>query len=91
MTSQTTTDHTQIRGWIEERGGVPATVEDTRVDGDVGVLRVDFPDPSGDDAGLTTISWEQFFEKFEDQGLAFLHQDETSDGSTSRFHKFVNR
>lgn len=91
MSSLTTTDHSEIRGWIEDRGGVPATVEDTRAEDEAGILGVDFPAPGSNDAGLTTISWEQFFDKFEQQQLAFLHQNETADGSTSRFHKFVNR
>ena len=37
------------------------------------------------------IPWEEFFMKFEESGLAFLHQDMTSDGKVSRFHKFVRR
>jgi len=62
--AKTTTDHTVIRQWIHDRGGVPATVEDTRGDSDgAGILRVDFPDPIGDDSNLTTISWDEFFEK----------------------------
>lgn len=89
--SQTTTDHDAIRSWVEQRGGVPATVEPTRDGDDVGVLRIDFPDSDGDDSELTTIAWEEFFAKFEDEKLAFLHQSETKDGSTSRFNKFVSR
>ena len=37
------------------------------------------------------ISWEQFFQTFDDRGLALLHQDKTSDGKMSRFFKFVRR
>ena len=29
--------------------------------------------------------------KFDEAGLAFLYQDKTADGGTSRFHKFVRR
>ena len=43
------------------------------------------------DASLEPISWDDFFEKFDDEGLAFLYQDRTADGAISRFHKFVNR
>lgn len=90
MADTTTTDHDEIRRWVTERDGVPVTVEGTGGDGDAGVLRIDFPG-YGDDEGLREISWEEWFEKFEEQGLAFVYQDTTSDGQVSRFNKIVSR
>lgn len=88
----TTTDHETIRNWIQERGGVPATVEGTAGEGeDAGILRVDFPDPGGDDGHLMTISWEEFFAKFDGAQLGFLHDEKTADGEISRFCKFISR
>jgi hypothetical protein len=81
----TTTDHDAIRGWIEERDGRPAKVD---TGGDGGILRVDFGDP---DEGLEPIDWDEFFEIFDANELAFLHQNETGEGDTSRFNKFVRR
>jgi hypothetical protein len=78
----TTTNHDEIRKWIEERDGRPARVSDGE-----GILRVDFRDP---DDKLEPISWEEFFETFEDRKLAFLHQDQKGK-ATSRFFKFVRR
>ena len=86
--SETTTDHEQIRAWIEQRGGTPTRVKGTEDDEGEGILRIDFAER--DDA-LEEISWDEFFETFEDRGLAFLYQDETKDGKESRFFKFVNR
>ena len=43
------------------------------------------------DESLDHISWEDFFDKFDEARLAFLYQEKTSDGKTSRFHKFVDR
>jgi hypothetical protein len=83
-----TTDHATIRRWAEERGGAPATVKGTKSGDEPGVLRLDF-EPK--DASLEPISWEDFFEKFDEEHLAFLHQDRTADGAISRFHKFINR
>jgi len=40
---------------------------------------------------LEEISWEEFFEKFDESHLQFLYQDKTKDGKISRFHKFVSR
>ncbi len=89
--AETTTDHETIRRWVEDRGGVPATVEGTTSSADdVGVLRVDFPHGERNDE-LSTISWEDFFAKFDESGLAFLHEDKTSDGQLSRFCKFISR
>ncbi|WP_435179250.1 hypothetical protein [Halorussus sp. AFM4] len=88
--SQTTTDHDEIREWVEERDGQPAYVEGTE-DGDSGLLRIDFPDEGDDDENLDDISWDEFFETFEENDLAFLYQDETDDGETSYFSKFVSR
>jgi hypothetical protein len=83
-----TTDHAQIRHWAEKRGGHPATVKATAGKGEAGILRLDF-EPK--DEGLKEISWDEFFRKFDEERLAFLHQDKTEDGKVSRFHKFVDR
>ncbi len=83
-----TTDHKKIRQWTEERGGAPATVKATEKHGEPGVLRIKL-DPK--DEALESVSWEDFFEKFDHEGLAFLYQDRTEDGGVSRFHKFINR
>jgi hypothetical protein len=91
--AETTTDHEVIKRWIEERKGRPSVVratEDTDKDGEPvdGLLRVDFRNP--DDA-LDDIDWDAFFRIFDENNLAFLHQDKTADGHVSRFNKFVAR
>jgi hypothetical protein len=90
-----TMDHDFIRKWVEERGGRPAHVKTTAKDGDIGILRIDFPSPPDPDdekdANLEEISWDEFFKKFDENGLAFLHQDETSSGQKSNFNKIVKR
>ena len=86
--SHTTTDHDTIRKWAEARGGSPATVASTADGDDAGVLRLDF---GGDDEGLESVGWDEFFKTFEDSKLAFLYQQTTKEGEESRFFKFVNR
>ena len=88
--SKTTTDHKVIRKWVEERGGYPATVKATEKGDEAGILRIDFPGYSGKES-LERISWDEFFDKFEEKKLAFLYQDTTSSGEQSRFSKFVSR
>ena len=85
--SHTTTDHDTIREWVEARGGKPARVQATG-QGDEGVLRIEFDDSEDK---LEPISWDDFFEAFEENGLAFLYQEETKGGSESRFNKLVSR
>src|SRR3954468_1573704 len=84
--AKTTTDHEQIRQWVEARGGYPAHVTRTESGDDPGVLRIDYPGYSGQDT-LGRIEWDQFFEWFDRDKLAFLYQDE----GDSRFSKFVSR
>lgn len=88
--SKTTTDHKQIQQWIEDRNGIPARVKGTVSGEGAGLLRVDFKD-NGEDDKLEQISWKDFFDTFEKKNLAFLYQEETKDGGTSRFFKFVDR
>ena len=83
--SMTTTDHDEIRQWVEARDGKPAVV---RTSGKGGILRIDFGEPEEE---LEPIGWDEFFTIFDENNLAFLHQDKTSDGGTSRFNKFVER
>ena len=89
-TSKTTTNHDEIRRWVEERGGRPVHVKQAARDGDVGILRIDFPGYDGDDT-LEPITWEQFFDKFDKEKLAFLYQEVTASGETSFFNKLIGR
>lgn len=88
--SKTTTDHNKIKKWAEERDGKPALVkgtEDSNKGG--GILRINFP--GGAEDSLENISWEEFFEIFDERDLEFLYQEQTKDGGESRFFKFVNK
>jgi hypothetical protein len=88
--SRVTTDHEQIRKWAEERGAKPSAVNDTGDDEDVGIIRLDFPGYSGE-GRLREITWEEFFQKFEEAELALVVQDETTEGERSNFNKLVRR
>ncbi|HET9467143.1 MAG TPA: hypothetical protein VFO48_01980 [Vicinamibacterales bacterium] len=90
-TSNQTTDHAKIRRWAEARNGRPARVHGTNEPDDAGVLRIDFPQEKDEDEELEEITWEEFFEKFDEKRLAFVYQDETASGTQSRFNKFVSR
>lgn len=93
MSSATkTTDHDAIRKWVEDRKGTPSRVEAKGHKQSGGILRIDFKDPEGsEDESLEPIDWDSFFKTFDENDLAFLHQDKTADGKVSRFNKFVSR
>jgi hypothetical protein len=87
--AKATTDHDVIRKWVEKHGGRPAHVSSVAKKGEIGILRIDFPQPPDNDesadANLEEISWDEFFEKFEAEKLAFLYQED------SNFNKLVSR
>lgn len=76
-----TTNHEVIRNWTESRDGHPAKAGG-------GVLRIDFGEP---EETLEEIGWDEFFQIFDQEKLAFLHQDMLDNGKISRFNKFVAR
>ena len=88
--SKITTDHETIRQWVQERHGHPARVKGPNKSGSIGVLRIDYPGYTGEET-LEAITWDQFFEAFDLNHLAFLYQDKTKDGKQSRFSKLIDR
>ncbi|RIQ18309.1 bifunctional DNA primase/polymerase [Jiangella rhizosphaerae] len=87
--TRTTTDHDEIRRWVEEHDGHPAMVHGT-TSGGGGVLRIDFPGGAGEDE-LEHVSWDDWFATFDDRGLALLYQTERAGGGDSTFAKLVDR
>jgi hypothetical protein len=88
--SHTTTDHNEIRSWVERHDGKPATVKDTKSGSTAGVLRIDFPGGTGEDK-LEHIDWDGWFDKFDKSKLAFLYQEHKASGEDSTFFKLVRR
>jgi len=61
----TTTDHDEIREWVDSNHGFPAALRGTPNGDDPGVLRIDFP---GGEDELQPVSWHEWFEKFDADG-----------------------
>jgi hypothetical protein len=88
--TKTTKDHDEIQRWAESRGAVPAQVASTAGDRNTGILRFEFPGaPNAKDSALEEISWDEFFEKFDQSGLELLYQEETAEGQKSNFNKLI--
>jgi hypothetical protein len=83
---ETTTDHETIRKWAESKGGKPAAVDRTHQGGDVGIIRIMFPQaPLSEHDELVEITWDEFFEEFDKRNLALVYDDR------SMFNKIVGR
>jgi hypothetical protein len=87
----TTSDHDEIKQWVEEHDGRPASVKGTEGDDDAGVLRIDFPGGARESDGLEHIDWSDWFAKFDEQDLDFVYQKRKADGGDSTFFKLVRR
>ncbi|HEX6421825.1 MAG TPA: hypothetical protein VFZ77_25195, partial [Acidimicrobiales bacterium] len=88
--TRTTTDHDEIRQWVEQHDGHPAHVKGTGTGPEPGVLRIDFPGGAGGEE-LESLTWDEWFRKFDEAGLALLYQERKSDGEDSTFNKLVWR
>ena len=71
-----------IQQWAEERGAKPSAVKGTGGGDNPGIIRLDFPGYSGE-GKLEEISWDEWFEKFDENELALLYQEETATGERS--------
>jgi hypothetical protein len=84
--AEVTTDHDTIRKWAESKGGKPAAVRRTHQGGDVGIVRLMFPNaPQSQHDSLVEIPWDEFFKEFEERDLALLYEKD------SMFNKIVGR
>lgn len=84
--AEVTTNHETIREWVEKKGGKPAAVARTHDGGDVGIVRIMFPDvQQSEHQALTEISWDEFFKEFELRKLALLYDED------SLFSKIIGR
>jgi hypothetical protein len=89
--SKTTQDHDEIRRWAEARNAIPCEVASTERDGEAGILRFCFPNAKNrNDDSLKQIEWDQFFEKFDENGLSMVFQEKTAGGARSNFNKLVH-
>lgn len=84
-----TRDHQQIREWAEARGGKPAAVIATHRDDDSGLIRLDFPDYSGS-GSLEEVSWDEWFDRFDESDLVLLYQETLASGGESNFNKLIS-
>lgn len=81
-----TRSHDVIQRWAKERNAVPSTVSGSLHGDNEGVLRFNFPGYGGE--RLEAISWDQFFNTFDERELVFLFQERLKSGAQSNFFHF---
>jgi hypothetical protein len=75
-----------IRKWAESKGGKPAAVDRTHQGGDVGIIRIMFPEARrSEHESLVEITWDEFFEEFDKRELALVYDEK------NMFNKIVGR
>ena len=80
MSTHTTTNHEEIREWVEQHGGRPALMAGVESatpnaeveEGNEGVLTLIF---SSKDTMAKPIEWQEFFDTFELRQLRFRYDD----------------
>ncbi len=93
---KTTTDHTEIKEWVEKNGGRPEVFDHPGATGDTVGLRISFPGSAdtellSSDSQPKYISWEKFLELFEEQELAFIYEDGEKMRDLSYAYRFIKR
>lgn len=88
LETKTTTDYDEIKAWARRRDAKPAAImEENDI---VGSLQFIMPDVKTMER-VGEISWDEWFEKFEREELAFLYLDASATGDPSNYHQFVKR
>jgi len=84
-----TTNHDEIRRWVEEHGGVPAAVKNTLPGDEAGVLYIDFPGAEKRD--VDEMTWEEWFKIFDRENLAFVYEETAPNDQPHPFWQLVDR
>ena len=89
-----TIEHEKIKQWITKNKGKPEIIDDPSGNGDMVGIRVEFQNESDKFLKREEIketTWEQFFEIFESQQLAFEYDAEISSIDPSLSYRFLKR
>ncbi|MGI5827859.1 MAG: hypothetical protein ACOX6V_02435 [Patescibacteria group bacterium] len=94
--TKVTTDHTEIRAWVEKYQGRPALITLPTSESDDIALRIDFPGSQDEELLSKTkpskpISWEDFFKVFEESNLAFVYDQRPQFDNPTLAYRFIYR
>ena len=73
-----TTDHREIRHWADANGAVPTEILPQIVNSEPVQIRLTTKGSSVTHAERRTITWVEFFARFDELGLAFVYDDDST-------------
>jgi hypothetical protein len=76
-----------ILDWAHKREAMPSTIPGTEHEGHLGVLRFDVPG-YGSRQNLEHVTWEQWFDTFDERQLVMIFQEHLRNGRQSNFFHF---
>lgn len=91
-----TTDHGEIKAWITSQNGKPDIMLTPGVGNSEVGLRIDFPGKEdevylNDSIRSVDVSWDDFFAKFEEMGLAFMYEEGYKGKNPVDAYRFIKR
>ncbi|WP_422735007.1 hypothetical protein ACN26Y_10395 [Micromonospora sp. WMMD558] len=84
--SLVTTNHAVIRQWAQQRNARPATIAGTEREGRAGVLTFNMPGYR-ESSRVREITWEEWFQTFDQRKLNLIYQEQMRDGRQSNFFR----
>jgi hypothetical protein len=84
--TRATTDHDEIRRWMESLRARPAVIE-AGARGEPDIIQVHLPGSSGEN--VHDVSWAEFFARFDEGKLALVYHERA--GRKSPAHRLVRR
>jgi hypothetical protein len=85
--AKTTTNHDEVREFIEFLNGKPAAVRGTSDASGQAVLQIDLMN----DNSLDHLGWDEFFQLFDKNNLALRYVEPNNDGKIPQMFEFVQR
>ncbi len=83
-----TTNRNVIKKWAQARHGWPALIRRATSAGFEMVLSIVFPDSSSSEIARK-LTWDEFFDQFEQQHLVFVYQEKDQNQRLSKSFAFL--
>lgn len=93
---KTSFDHNEIRQWAEKHNGTPQIIDHETAQGDKVGIRINFPGHNDEellsvDVKPHDISWDEFFQIFDERGLALEYTDKIPEYDPNDSYRFLRR
>jgi hypothetical protein len=83
-----TTDHDEIKHWVEEHDGRPALLKEET--SSVTPIKIIFPEYDINDH-VEEVTWTEWFREFEEEDLAFEYKEDVEEGEEVGAFKLIHR